>query len=384
VRELRLLILAVLVVVVGWNLVPLPQGSARPADAASEVRRVFTLAFDQSRSLEDRLRYIEDGGAIRTKVDNVRRARVHAVRVHANRAEVDFEFVNPSGESLGRVLPFGVVVPDGGRWKVSRHTICALALVAGATACPGMSPTEDWRAYWMGERFDRQMLTDGTRVVMPLTFLDGASAQLVLPAGVDPRGGYVTGQAVLEFGDHAVPVSASYRARRAPVLARYRGVPLDYEGNLNFVAGGWTVRVYAADLSERDRAFLARHVGFRSSSDGLVALGRGRTVRVAAPPAASSAVGRSIRAKGVLDETGLPTLSFSPDGAGGVYGRFELAHTGCVAGGDGDRPGADEGARVGLRCIPGTGIELGAEGFDAAFVNRLLTETEIHDVRERR
>jgi hypothetical protein len=112
----------------------------------------------------------------------------------------------------------------------------------------------------MGERFDRQMLTDGMRVVLPLTFLDGASAQLVLPAGVDPRGGYVTGQAVLEFGDYSVPVSTSYRARRAPVLARYRGVALDYEGNLNFAAGDWTVRVYAADLSERDRAFLARHV----------------------------------------------------------------------------------------------------------------------------
>src|SRR5215211_4351451 len=172
-RELRLLLLAVLVPVVGWNLVPLPQASGRPADAAGEVRRVFTLAFDQSRSVEDSVRYIEDGKAIRTKMDNVRRARVDTVRIHANRAEVDFELVNPSGESLGRVLPFGVVVPDGGRWTVSRHTICAVALVAGATPCPGMSPTEDWRQYWMGERVNRQVLTDGMRVVLPLTFLDG-------------------------------------------------------------------------------------------------------------------------------------------------------------------------------------------------------------------
>ena len=81
-RELRLLILAVVVVVVGSNLVPLPQGSARPADAAGEVRRVFTLAFDQSRSLEDRLRYIEDSNAIRMKFDNVRSARVQGVRIH--------------------------------------------------------------------------------------------------------------------------------------------------------------------------------------------------------------------------------------------------------------------------------------------------------------
>jgi hypothetical protein len=359
VRELRLLLLAILVPVVGWNLVPLPEGSARPADAAAEVRRVFTLAFDQSRSLEDRLRYIEDGKPIRTKVDNARTARVHAVRIHANRAEVDFEFVNPSGESLGRVLPFGVAVPDGGRWKVSRHTVCALALVAGATPCPGMSPTEDWRAYWMGERFDRRVLTDGMRVVMPLTFLDGASAQLVLPAGVDPRGGYVTGQAVLEFGGNAVPVRSSYRARMAPLLARYRGVALDYEGNLNFAAGDWTVRVYAADLSERDRAFLARHLEFRATGDGLVAL------------------------RGVLDETGLPTLSLSPDGAGGLYGRFEIAHTGCAAGGDVPSAEIDEGASVGRRCIPGTGIEIGAEGVDAAFVHRMLTETEVHDVRGR-
>jgi hypothetical protein len=358
VRELRLLILAVVVVTVGWNLVPLPQGSARPADAASEVRRVFTLAFDQSRSLEDRLRYIEDGRAIRTKVDSVRRARVQGVRIHANRAEVDFELVNPSGESLGRVLPFGVVVPDGGRWKVSRHTICALALVAGSTPCPRMSPTKDWRTYWMGERFDRQMLTDGMRVVVPLTFLDGTSARLLLPAGVDPRGGYVTGQAVLEFGGQAVPVSASYRARRAPVLVRYRGVALDYEGNLNFVAGDWTVRVYAADLSERDRAFLARHVEFRATSDGLASLGGDTTVS-------------------------LPTLSFSPDGAGGLYGRFELAHTGCSASGDGAGPGVDEGASVGRRCVPETGIDLGVEGTDSGFVQRLLTETEVHDVRER-
>ena len=352
-RELRLLILAVVVVVVGWNLVPLPRGSARPADAAGEVRRVFMLAFDQSRSLEDRLRYIEDGKAIRTKVDSVRRARVQEVRMHTNRGEVDFELVNPSGESLGRVLPFGVVVPDGGRWKVSRHTICALALVAGSTPCPRMSPTKDWRTYWMGERFDRQMLTDGMRVVVPLTFLDGVSAQLLLPAGVDPSGGYVTGQAVLEFGDHAAPVSTSYRARRAPVLARYRRVALDYEGNLNFAAGDWTVRVYAADLSERDRAFLARHVEFRATSDGLAAVGGDRAVS-------------------------LPTLAFSPDGAGGLYGRFEIAHTGCAAA----SPGIDEGAFVGRRCVPGTGIELGAEGVDAAFVHRVLTETEIHDVRE--
>jgi hypothetical protein len=357
VREVRLMLHSLLVVVVGWSLVPLPHGSARSADAAGEVRRVFTLAFDQTRSLEDRLRYIENGYAIRGRVDNVRSARVHAVRMHANRAEVDFELVNPSGESLGRVLPFGVVVPDGGRWRVSRHTICALALVVGATPCPGMSPTEDWRTYWMGERFDRQMLTDGMRVVLPLTFLDGASAQLVLPAGVDPRGGYVTGQAVLEFGDYSVPVSTSYRARRAPVLARYRGVALDYEGNLNFAAGDWTVRVYAADLSERDRAFLARHVEFRATGDGLVALGSDRRVS-------------------------LPTLSFSPDGAGGLYGRFEIAHTGCAAGGDVAGPGVDEGASVGRLCVPGTGIELGAEGVDAAFVNRLLTESEIHEVRE--
>ena len=360
-RELRILLLAVLVPVVGWNLVPLPQASGRPADAAGEVRRVFTLAFDQSRSLEDRLRYIEDGKAIRTKVDNVRRARVDAVRIHANRAEVDFELVNPSGESLGRVLPFGIVVPDGGRWKVSRHTICAVALVAGATPCPGMSPTEDWRMYWMGERFNRQVLTDGMRVVLPLTFLDGTSAQLVLPAGVDPRGGYVTGQAMLQFGDHSVPVSTGYRSRRAPVLARYRGVALDYEGNLNFAADDWTVRVYAADLSERDRAFLVRHVEFRATGDGLVSLGGDRAVSVAAPA----------------------TLSFSPDGAGGLYGRFELAHTGCAAGGDVAEPGLDEGASIGRRCIPGTGIELGAEGVDATFVHRLLTETEIHDVRDR-
>jgi hypothetical protein len=356
VRELRLLILAVVVVTVGWNLVPLPQGSVRPADAASEVRRVFTLAFDQSRSLEDRLRYIEDGRAIRTKVDSVRRARVQGVRIHANRAEVDFELVNPSGESLGRVLPFGVVVPDGGRWKVSRHTICALALVAGSTPCPRMSPTKDWRTYWMGERFDRQMLTDGMRVVVPLTFLDGTSARLLLPAGVDPRGGYVTGQAVLEFGDHAVSISTSYRARKAPVLARYRGVALDYEGNLNFAAGDWTVRVYAADLSERDRAFLARHVEFRATNDGLVTLGDDRAVSLA-------------------------TLAFSPDGAGGLYGRFEIAHTGCAVGAG---PGVDEGASVGRRCVTGTGIELGVEGTDSGFVQRLLTETEVHDVRERR
>lgn len=354
-RELRLLILAVLVVIAGWNLVPLPQGSARPADAAREVRRVFTLAFDQSRSLEDRLRYIEGGNAIRTTIDSVRRARVQGVRMHANRAEVDFELLNPSGESLGRVLPFGVVVPDGGRWKVSRHTICALALVAGATPCPRMSPTEDWRAYWMGERFDRPMLTDGMRVVVPLTFLDGASAQLLLPARIDPRGGYVTGQAVLQFGDHVVPVSASYRARRAAVLARYRGVALDYEGNLNFAAEDWAVRVYAADLSERDRAFLARRVEFHATSDGLVALDGDTTVS-------------------------RPTLSFSPDGAGGLYGRFEIAHTGCAAA----TPGIDEGASVGRRCIPGTGIELGAEGTDSGFVQSLLTETEIHDVREGR
>jgi hypothetical protein len=382
VRELRLLLLAVLVPVVGWNLVPLPEGSARPADAAGEVRRVFTLAFDQSRSLEDRLRYIEDGKAIRTKVDNVRRARVHAVRIHANRAEVDFEFVNPSGESLGRVLPFGVAVPDGGRWKVSRHTVCALALVAGATPCPGMSPTEDWRAYWMGERFDRRVLTDGMRVVMPLTFLDGASVQLVLPAGVDPRGGYVTGQAVLEFGDNAVPVSSSYRARRAPILARYRGVALDYEGNLNFSAGDWTVRVYAADLSERDRAFLARHLEFRTTGDGFVALRGDEAVRVAAPAAASPAFGRSVPAKGLLDGTGLPTLSFSPDGAGDLHGRFEIAHTGCGAGGEVPSAEVDDGS-VGRRCLPGTGIEIGAEGVDAAFVHRVLTETEVHDVRGR-
>jgi hypothetical protein len=344
---------------VGWSLVPLPQGSARPADAAGEVRRVFTLAFDQSRSLEDRLRYIEDGYDIRKKVDNVRSARVHAVRIHANRAEVDFELVNPSGESLGRVLPFGVVVPDGGRWKVSRHTICALALVAGATPCRRVSPTEDWRTYWIGERFDRQTLTDGMRVVVPLTFLDGTSAQLVLPAGVDPRGGYVNGHAVLEFGDHGVLVNTSYRARRAPVLTRYRGVALDYEGNLNFAAGDWTVRVYAADLSERDRAFIVRHVEFRATSDGLASLDGDTTVS-------------------------LPTLSFSPDGAGGLHGRFELAHTGCVASGDVSPPGMEDDASVGRRCVPGTGIELGAEGFDAALVHRLLTETEIHDVRERR
>jgi len=356
VRELRLLLLAVLVVIVGWKL-PLPQGSARPTDAAGEVRRVFTLAFDQSRSLEDRLRYIEDGKAIRTKVDNIRRARVQGIRMHANRAEVDFEFVNPSGESLGRVLPFGVVVPDGGRWKVSRHTICALALVAGSTPCPGMTPTKDWRTYWMGKRFNRQTLTDGMRVVMPLTLLDGVSAQLQLPAGIDPRGGYVTGQAVLEIGDHAAPVSASYRPRNAPVLARYRGVALDYEGNLNFAAGDWTVRVYAADLSERDRTFLARHAEFRATSDGLVALGGDRAVNVAAAV----------------------TLSFSPDGAGGLYGRFELAHTGCAAA----SPVIDEGAFVGRRCVPGTGMELGVEGTDSGFVQRLLTETQIHDVRER-
>jgi hypothetical protein len=354
VREVRAVLLSLLVVVVGCNLVPLPKGSARPADAASEVRRAFTLAFDQSRSLEDRLRYIEDGNAIRRKVDNVRSARVHAVRMHTNRGEVDFDLVNPSGESLGRVLPFGVVVPEGGRWKVSRHTICALALVTGATPCARMSPTEDWRTYWMGERFDRKMLTDGMRVVLPLTFLDGTSVQLVLPAGVDPRGGYVTGRAVLEFGDHAVPVSASYRARRALALVRYRRVALDYEGNLNFAAGDWTVRVYAADLSERDRAFLARHVEFRATSDGLASLGGDTTVS-------------------------LPTLSFSPDGAGGLYGRFELAHTGCAAA----SPGIDEGAFVGRRCIPGTGIELGVEGTDSGFLQRLLTETEIHDVRER-
>jgi hypothetical protein len=379
VRELRLLILAGVVVIVGWNLVPVPQGSARPADAAGEVRRVFTLAFDQSRLLEDRLRYIEDGNAIRMKFDNVRRARVHAVRIHANRAEVDFDFVQPSGASLGRVLPFGVVVPDGGRWKVSRHTICALALVAGATPCPRTSATENWRTYWMGDRFDRQMLTDGMHVVVPLTFLDGASAQLVLPAGVDPRGGYITGQAVLEFRDHAVPVSTSYRAGRAPVLARYRGVALDYEGNLNLAAGDWTVRVYAADLSETDRAFLARHVDFRATGDGLVALGGDAMVSVAAPPPASSALGRSVRAKGLLDEPGLPTLSFSPDGAGGMYARFEIAHTGCAAA----SPGDHEGAPVGRRCIPGTGIELSVEGADSGFVQRMLTETEIHDVRER-
>jgi hypothetical protein len=359
-RVLRLLLLAVLVPVVGWNLVPLPQGSARPADAAGEVRRVFMLAFDQSRSLADRLRYIEDGNGIRTRVDNVRRARVEAVRIHVDRAEVDFELVNPSGESLGRVLPFGVVVPDGGRWKVSRHTICAIALVAGAAPCPGMSPTADWRTYWMGERFNRQVLTDGMRVVFPVTFVDGTSAQVVLPAGVDPRGGYVTGKAVLQFEDHAVPVSTSYRARRAPVLARYRGVDLDYDGNLNFAAGAWTVRVYAAELSERDRAFLARHLEFRTTSDGLVALGGDRAVSVAAPA----------------------TLSFSPDGAGGLYGRFELVHAGCAAGSDAAGPPVDDGASVGRRCIPGTGIELGAEGLDVAVMYRLLTETEIHDVRE--
>ena len=212
-RELQLLLLAVLAVV-GWSLLPLPQGSARPANAAVEVRRVFTLAFDQSRTLEDRLRYVEDGKAIRTKVDNIRRARVGRIRIHGNRAEVDFELVNPSGESLDRVLPFGVVGPDRGRWKVSRHTMCALALVAGSTPCARMTPTKDWRTYWMGERFNRQTLTDGMRVVMPLTLLDGVSAQLLLPAGIDPRGGYVTGQAVLEIGDHAAPVSTSYRARQ--------------------------------------------------------------------------------------------------------------------------------------------------------------------------
>ena len=116
--------------------------------------------------------------------------------------------------------------------------------------------------------------------------------------------------------------------------------------------------MYAADLSERDRAFLARHVEFRATSDGLVALGGDEAVNVAAPV----------------------TLSFSPDGAGGLYGRFELAHTGCAAA----SPVTDEGAFVGRRCVPGTGMEFGVEGTDSGFVQRLLTQTEIHDVRERR
>ena len=338
-----------LVALLGFCLASLPDAPARSADAADEVRRVFTLAFDQSRSLEDRLRYIEDGGAIRTKVLDVQRARVRGVRLHGRRAEVDFDLVRPSGESLGRLVPFGVVVPDGGRWRVSRHTICALALIQGLSACPGDSPLEDWRTYWLGKRFHRHTLTDGMRVVVPLTFLDGTSAELVFPEGIDLRGSYVTAGAALAFRNPARSVRASYRARNAPVLARYRGVALDYEGNLSFTVGEWTVRVYAADLSERDRGFLARHLEFRATSNGLVAL--------RSDAAASSA-----------------TLSFSPDGAGGLHGHFELAHAGCATANDASDPSP------GRRCASGTGIELSAEGTDA-FVHRLLTETEIHDVR---
>lgn len=347
---MRRSLVAALVALIGFCLVSLPDAPARSADAAVEVRRVFTLAFDRSRSLEDRLRYIEDGRAIRATVDQIRRARVHGVRMHGSRAEVDFGLVNLAGESLEEIRPFGVVVPDGGRWRVSRHTICALALIQGLTPCRGDSPLEDWRTYWLGKRFHRHTLTDGIRVVVPLTFLDGTAAQLVLPEGIDPRGSYVTAGGTLALRDLTRPVHATYRARSAPVLASYRGIALDYEGNLSFTAGEWTTRVYAADLSERDRAFLARHLEFRTTSNGLVALRSGA--------AASSA-----------------TLSFSPDGAGGLDGHFELAHTGCATENDASAPSP------GPRCLPGTGIELSAEGTDAAVVNRLLTETEIHEVR---
>ena len=84
-------------------------GTAPPADGGdrAQIRRVFELALDQSRPIDDRVAMIEDGRRLRRTLASLQRvhigvdistvhARVRAVKPHGRRAEVTFDLFHRS------------------------------------------------------------------------------------------------------------------------------------------------------------------------------------------------------------------------------------------------------------------------------------------------
>lgn len=233
------------------------------------------------------------------------------------------------------------------------------------TSGPAPAPEES------GPLFRPATYREGDRTVMPVTFLDGTSAELVYEpelaledtlvvpgwaGGTTP--GEVSRDFLIRYGtltdlaSFLTELVSTELVRSDAIVCVYRVTGLsDY---LMFQFEDWVVGIHSADAMSPDvRATWARDLSLRVAPDGFPVLG--------------SSGGTHFWEHG-------PGLGFQQGGPG-----IQVILDGCAL--DEDTYESGELAGYGRRCIAGTGVEISVNNFAGATVDEVLEGLTIREIR---
>jgi hypothetical protein len=370
-----------------------PSTGAAARDYGAEAREIveaFTTVGDVDVPVEDRIEALEDGdslrkilaimngeltiyGAVKVELSGKVFRDITVHRLHENAAEVDFaiSYLSHAVTSLR-----GVAVHQDGRWKMSRGTLCTMLADWTEVRCPGSRAGASASMGPFGMRVRSTAAEDGSSM-LPLTFPDGSTAEIVLPPDT-PEGWRAEPRGALELhrGEDVYLYFQHGKVEARQPVRTYRGakgkVVLDVMQGLLIPAGDWTINAYVTDLDEASRRLIARHLTGTTTDDGFLVL------HASAPLVLGSAVTfRTVKSALATDDLAFPLeLSLSRSDShlllAVTLGRCpdELQHY------------EYDGYLAIERCMPGGNARIAVEGNDLELVRRLLDGVIVRRIKQ--
>jgi hypothetical protein len=385
-RSHSIRVLTVLAIVGLVGVVPAGTASARSeAGDRAEIRRVIRTLGDVEVPLAQRLALIDDGSRLRGVLRTMSRPDAEvlgvpmrdigltagSIQLYGDRAQVSF---SPSGALPATGISFrGLALRRDGRWVLSARSFCDATELGGFDCPRGVgSPSQPYAGRPVKVR------DDAGASVVPVVFVEGTRAEVVLPSSAPTNGWEAHPQALLRMGEERVHVWLGYgKAKPDQIATWYPGpdgsrVAVDVNLGLVVPMGDWTATVLTEGLGERVQRAIAR---------GLTGHERnGFPVLEPAGPLSFFGVGAAARfAKTALstDPAGLPIDLVRSDGNRSTTVSITLGECN-PAWFRGTQPVVQSGYFYGERCIDG-GI-LGVEGNDVATLQTLWDGVQIREV----
>jgi hypothetical protein len=367
-----------------------PPAGANGEPARDQIADAYARVLDRNLAMSERLAALEDGEALRETLREldaldeimgmeIRDLDLHvrSIRAFAGDAEVELSVLVNLYQVTGWT---GVARKIDGEWVVARSTVCTLLMEWTPVRCPG-GPTRPQHHQRKVEVVER-----GGEAVIPLTFVDGGRAELVVPEELS--GAWQAqphAELILENGSWVSVWFTPGRVEPTQLVRTYDAGPgrprvaLDAMSGLVFHFDEWTATAHVLEESEETRAQVARHLDGYTTRTGWPVLIPSAPIHFLEPSAPAGV--RLVKSALNLDYSRNPIELWYVDDRNELSALVAVTPGPCP---DALQPvQASAGYHAEERCMPSDVGRIAVEGGDPELVLELLDTIQLRNYRAR-